>query len=144
MKIRVLLFTALLGLFASFGHAADKLYADGSVWTVTTVKTVTGHGDEYLNSLQSSYKALMDEAKKQGLILSYKVLSGEAANKQDWDILLLVEYKNMAALDGIDEKFDAIDQQVIGNTDKQNALRDKRQPIREILGGKLVREVVFK
>jgi hypothetical protein len=58
-----------------------------------------GRGDEYYNDLRASLKRQLDEAKRQGLILSYKVISPDATNPSDWNLLLVVEYKNMAALD---------------------------------------------
>jgi len=111
---------------------------------VTLVKTSYGHGDAYLTGLQSSYKQLMEQAKKDGVILSYKVLAGTNANKADFDMMLLVEVKNMAALDTIDDKLDALEEKVEGNTAAQDSLRDKRVAMREILGSKLMREVLFK
>lgn len=86
----------------------------------------------------------MDEAKTQGLILSYKILSGISANPDDWDILLMVEYKNLAAMEGNEEKWDAIQAKVVGNEDAQGKLRDNRVKMRMIYGGKLLREVVYK
>jgi len=144
MKMRSFLVAALVGLFALQLNAAEKAYSDGNVWMVTMVKTSYGHGDAYLSGLQSSYKQLMEQAKKDGVILSYKVLAGANANKADFDMLLLVEVKNMAALDTIDDKLDAIEEKVVGNTAAQDSLRDKRVAMREILGNKLMREVIFK
>lgn len=89
-------------------------------------------------------KGVMDEAKTQGLILSYKILSGTSANPDDWDILLMVEYKNLAAMEGNEEKWDAIQAKVVGNEDAQGKLRDNRVKMRMIYGGKLLREVVYK
>ena len=48
------------------------------------------------------------EARKQHLILSYKVLGGNPASRDDWNLMLLIESNNWAAFDGADAKFDAI------------------------------------
>ncbi len=85
-----------------------------------------------------------EEAKKEGLILSYKILSGPAANKDDWDLLLMVEYKNLAALDGVAEKFQALQRKLIGPEEQQKAGYAKRSELREILGDKTVRELILK
>lgn len=127
---------------ASF--AQNRTYKDGSVWSVSTIKSETGQTVTYLNSLKTSWKGVMDEAKTQGLILSYKILSGTSANPDDWDILLMVEYKNLAAMEGNEEKWDAIQAKVVGNEDAQGKLRDNRVKMRMIYGGKLLREVVYK
>src|SRR3979490_1255905 len=68
---------------------------EGPVWTITMVKTKYGMTDDYLKGLAKTFKGTLDEAKKQNIIMDYKVLIGDAANAQDYDILLLVESKNM-------------------------------------------------
>jgi hypothetical protein len=86
----------------------------------------------------------MEEAKAQGLILSYKILSGTSSNPDDWDIMLMEEYKNLAAMEGNDEKWEAISAKVVGNDDAQGKLRDARVNMRSIYGVKVFREVVYK
>ena len=36
--------------------------------------------------------------------MDYKILLGDCSNPQDFDVLLMVEFKNMAAFDGLREK----------------------------------------
>ena len=100
--------------------------------------------DEYLKGLAKTFKGGLDEAKKQGLVLDYKILIGDAANPQDFDILLMVESKNMAALDNAREKFDPIARKIEGAPDQQRATATKRLEIREIMGSKLMREITLK
>jgi hypothetical protein len=119
-------------------------YIEGSVWDVTLIKVKHGMGDEYLRSLASTWKVENEEAKKQGLILSYKILSGSAANETDWDLMLMVEFKNMASLDGADEKFRAIDPKIYGTEEQMKTLLVKRVEIREVFGDKLMRELILK
>src|SRR2546425_9967442 len=78
---------------------SDAPYTEGPVWGITMVKTKPGMSDDYLKALAKIYKSTNDEMKKQGLIMDYKVLLGDNSNPQDFDILLLVEFKNMAAFD---------------------------------------------
>src|SRR4029450_4761591 len=87
--------TALTGLCRA---QSDAPYTEGSVWTITMVKAKAGMTDEYLKGLAKTFKGAMDEAKKQDLIMDYKILLGDAATPQDFDILLMVESKNMGAL----------------------------------------------
>ena len=86
----------------------------------------------------------MDEAKKQDLIMDYKILIGDAATPQDFNILLMVESKNMAALDGFREKTDPIARKIEGTPDQQRATQTKRLDIREIMGSKNMREITLK
>jgi hypothetical protein len=136
---------ALLIAWAKLCSAqSDAPYTEGPVWNLTMVKAKYGMGDEYLKGLAKTFKGTLDEAKKQNLILDYKILLGDAANAQDFDILLMVESKNMAAFDNSREKFDPIARKIEGNPDEQRATATKRLDIREILGSKLMREITLK
>jgi len=108
------------------------------------VKTKTGMGDDYLKALATIFKSTNDEAKKQGIIKDYKILIGDAATQQDYDILLMVEYPNMAALDGLRDKTDPIGAKMVGGEDQQRQLAVKRLEIREIMGDKTMREITLK
>jgi len=119
-------------------------YTEGGVWQITMVRTKPGMGDDYLKSLAKTFKATSDEAKKQGIITDYKILSGEAATSQDFNLLLIVEYPNMATLDGLREKTEPIFDKIMGTEDQQRQLAVKRVEIRDITGNKLMREITLK
>ena len=119
-------------------------YAEHSVWAITLVKTKAGLDDDYLRSIAQTFKGTMEEEKKQGLIMDYKVLIGDASDRNDFNILLMVEYKNMAAFDGLREKTEPIMAKVLGGQDAQRQLAVKRLDVREILGTKTMREVILK
>jgi len=135
------LFVAWSGLCSA---QSDAPYTEGPVCQITMVKTKYGMTDDYLKGLANTFKGTLEEAKKQNLILDYKILIGGAANPQDFDILLMTSSKNMAALDNAREKFDPIAQKIEGNLDQQRATATKRLEIREIFGGKLMREITLK
>ena len=133
-----------LGIASVCSAQSDAPYTEGPVWNITMVKAKFGMGDEYLKGLAKTFKGALDEAKKQNLILDYKILLGDAATPQDFNILLMVESKNMAALDDAREKFDPIARKVEGTPDQQRATAVKRLDIREIMGSKLMREITLK
>ena len=144
-KLQIVALAALsLGIASLCSAQSDAPYTEGPVWNVTMVKTKTGMTDEYLKGLAKTLKASLEEAKKQNLVVDYKILLGNAATPQDFDILVMVESKNMAAQDNAREKFDPIARKVVGTTDQQQALQVKRLDIREIVGTKLMREITLK
>jgi hypothetical protein len=147
MKKLLILTLSLTTLVAFSGLCraqSDAPYTEGSVWNITMVKAKYGMGDQYLKGLAKTFKGTLDEAKKQNLIISYKILLGDAASPQDFDILLMVESKNMAALDNGREKFDPIAKKIEGSVEEQEKTATKRVEIREILGSKLMREITLK
>jgi hypothetical protein len=93
-----------------------------------------------------SWQAVADEGKKAGYVLSSKILYGQAANPQDFQLILMVELKNMAALDDIRAKQDEALQKVLGSNFEQASkdLATKRVEMREIYGTKIVREITLK
>jgi hypothetical protein len=144
-KLQIVALAALSLGFASVCSAqSDAPYTEGPVWNITMVKAKPGMGDEYLKSLAKTLKLSLEEAKKQNLILDYKILLGDDATPQDFNILLMVESKNMAALDNAREKFDPIARKIVGTTDQQQTIAVKRLDIREIMGSKLMREITLK
>ena len=123
---------------------SDAPYTEGPVWTISMIKTKPGMADDYLKNLAQIYKAVNDEAKKQGIIMDYKILLGNDSTPQDFDILLMQEFKNMAAFDGLRDKTDPIARKLIGSEDVQRQGAVKRMEIREIMGNKLMREITLK
>jgi len=119
-------------------------YNEGPVWTVTMIKTKTGLADEYFKQITGTVKPVYEEEKKEKIILDYKILNGEAAGPQDFNILILVEYPNWAAFDHLRDRMDPIVEKVMGSQDQRRDTAIKRLDIREILGTKTMREITLK
>ena len=66
----------LIALFAvSAAQADDRVYNDGgSVWTVSYIETKPGYFDEYIANLNQIWRRYLDEQKKDGDVLSYKMI----------------------------------------------------------------------
>ncbi len=136
----------VLGLLLAFtvnAQAQNKEWKEGSVWDVTMIRIKPGAEDDYLKSLHNTLKVMYDEAVKQGLILSYKILTGSSANRDDYDTMILVEYKNMAAMEGHDAQWDAIKVKALAASGGEKTVMQMRVDQREILGQKTMREIIF-
>jgi hypothetical protein len=119
-------------------------YTEGAVWDITMIKTKAGMSDDYLKQLAQGLKPIYDEEKKQKLILDYKIMMGDAASPHDFDILIMVQYANMAAFDGLRDKIDPIANKIMGGEDQRRSTMVKRMDVREILGTKTMREITLK
>ena len=97
----------------------------------------------YLNYLAGPWKANQEAAKKEGLIISYKVLSVEGHNPGEWNLMLMTEYKNLATMEANEDKGDALAQKMIGNDEKQMQGYKERLEIREVVGDRLAREIIL-
>jgi hypothetical protein len=138
-----------VALFLSLALPAQSIaqglpFTEGSVWSVGFVKTKPGMTNDYYRNLAANWRMMNEAAKKDGLVLSYKILYSPAANTEDWDIMLLIEYKNMAAMDGMAEKMEILGAKMMGTEDVRRTGAIKRNEIRDILGGKLAREIILK
>lgn len=123
---------------------AQEHYTEGPVWRCSLVRVKEGQMDAYLTSLRESSKPLIDQEKKDGLIMDYKIFLKETKeNSQDWDIAVCVLYKNHAALDGLAAKAEGVRDKVSSKKTMQD-VADKRTAIREILSSMLMQEVTLK
>jgi hypothetical protein len=146
MVIRLRLFAAILLLaFASSSFAQDEhAYTEGPVTNISYVKIKPGMFDTYMSYLQKTYKQVMEEQKKAGLVLSYGIYSATARSPHDADLYLTITYKNWAAFDSLTEKTDAITRKVWGSLAKSDEAAIDREKMREILGGEVVQELILK
>ena len=119
-------------------------YIEGPVWSISFVKTKAGLGDDYFRQISQTVKPVYEAAKNQKIILDYKILDGDAMGANDFNIMIMVEYPNMAALDGLRDKMDPILEKAMGSEDQRRATAVKRLDIREILGTKTMREITLK
>lgn len=149
----VLFFSLLLALLCFFSFdkifAQDKdHYKEGTVWTITFVRTVANKTNDYLSGLAQTWVATMEEAKKEGLIVSYKILQGNPANEADFNLMLMIENKNLASLDPDetrDAKFDAIEKKIKEKMgDMYQSSITNYEEIRKLQGTKIMREQYLK
>jgi hypothetical protein len=119
-------------------------YTEGGVWALSMIKTKTGLTDEYFKQITGTVKPVYDEAKKEKLILDYKILNGEASSPHDFNILILVEYPNWAAFDTLRDKMDPLLTKVMGSEEQRTQMAVKRLDVREIVGTKTMREITLK
>jgi hypothetical protein len=128
----------------SIARAEDPPYSEGHVWNLTFIRVKPGMLDVYIKDIFSTYKKAMDEAKQKGLILSYKFLVGNSSNKEDANFIVIEEYRNFGAYDGLQPKFRQIFEALVGNEEKRVQLSSDRGSIREILGSKDMQEIIPK
>jgi hypothetical protein len=124
---------------------AQEHYTEGPVWRVQLIRVKPTQMDAYLTSLQQTTKPLIDEEKKQGMIMDYKVFLKQTKNSpEDWDICVAVEYKNYAAMDGLTAKGEMFRDKILGGKAQGQQLSEKRAEIREIVSSELMQEIFLK
>ena len=135
--------------FEQISAQEEDLYEGGTVWSLTFVRTGANKSDTYLKGLANTWVATMEEAKSEGLIVSYKILQGAAANEEDFNLILMIENKSMGEFDPNKEreaKWDAINKKVkekMGDQEFDTVVANY-DDIREMIGTKIMREIHLK
>jgi hypothetical protein len=123
---------------------AQEHYTEGPIWRIQLIRVKPTQMDAYLTSLRQSTKPLIEEEKRQGMIMDYKVFLKETKNNpEDWDICVAIQYKNHAAMDGLAAKGEAVRDKIMGKQAAQQ-LGEKRAEIREIVSSELLQEIFLK
>ena len=124
---------------------AQEHYTEGPVWRVQLIRVKPNQMDAYLSSLRQSTKPLVEEQKKAGVVMDYKIFLKETKNTpEDWDICVAIEYKNHAAMDGLAAKGEAARDKILGSKQAAQQLGEKRAEIREIISSELMQEIFLK
>jgi L-rhamnose mutarotase len=141
----LLLLAAILTISASVTRAEeDHAYTQGPVVIVSFVRTEPGMFEEYMHYLAKTYKHVMDEYKKQGIVTDYAIYQALPRSPQDADLILTVTYKNMAAFDNLQARTDPIAKEVFGSLAKGAAASADRGKMRKELGVQMVRQLILK
>ena len=147
MRIRRLLVfcvvVAILILGISVYAQVKRPYQNGSVWNISFIRMKPGMESAYLSYLAGSWKANQEALKKEGLILSYKVIATEGHTTGDWNVMLMTEFKDLATMEANEDKSDIVSQRVVGDDEKQRQGYRDRVEMREVMGDRLGREIVL-
>lgn len=126
-------------------QASTRAYTQGPIGVMTYAKTKPGMFDRYMAYLAGPYKTEMEAEKAAGIIQDYAILTSEARTPADHDVLLIVLYKNWAALDGLQDRTDAVANRALSSTPQQ---RDQqfidRGAMREILGNRTYQRLMLR
>jgi hypothetical protein len=103
---------------------AAPLKAEKPVWALEFIKVKPGMFAATMGYLDDNWVRLCAEAKRQGAVLNYNRVAdnrrerfpADESSDNDWDILLMIEYKNQAAYDGREKLFDSILKRLPNNT----------------------------
>ena len=138
-----LLIVFVLTVSAVVVAQVNRPFRNGSVWSISLIKMKPGMETAYLNYIAGDWKREQEALKKDGQILSYKVITTETHGSNDWNIMLMSEYKDLATMEANEAKADNLAQSVIGNDEVQMKGYRERLQIREVLDVRTAREIVL-
>ena len=139
----ICLSVCLLLLGASLYAQMARPTHDGTVWQLSFIRVKPGMDSAYNKYLATDWKKEQEALKADGMILSYKVIGTEAHSPSDWNLLLMVEFKDLATLEANQDKADALLQKMFGGDEKVMQGYKDRSEIREVMGTRLGRQIIL-
>ena len=142
------LFLFAIAASAQTPSATPPATTPGNVTRVTYFDVLPGKNNDFTTFIRTHSVPIMEEQKKQGLILNYGYFTKPTTDGPgDWDLGLLVTYKNYA--DAVDfsaernAKFDAIGLAHYGTADARTKANDSLIGMRTVVSSELVRALTF-
>lgn len=135
----------ILGLgILPFSAHAQMNYTQVSVYRIVKVRILPGKTTDFYKAFAYAPK-IWEAEKAAGLLLDYKILHSvnyEGADK--YDIEYILHFKNMAALDTVNEDVQPIVAKVYGTAENRAAMAKLQAESGETVSSELVREIALK
>jgi hypothetical protein len=129
---------------AASAQTAERVYDNGPVWVISYVETKPGMFDDYMAYLSTKWREVNEADKKAGVVLDYKVLAVDSPRDHEPDVILMIQFKNMAVFDRPLAEMEATSAKAFGSVVKSNQAFASRESMRTNRGGLTTREVLFK
>lgn len=143
--IAVMAFAAMLLPTLSLAQSMPvRPFHDGPVWDITFVKAKPGVALNYMNYLATEWKTEQEALKKAGLILNYMVIQTESHSPNDFDLMLMTQFKDLASMEANQDKAEAVATKALNSNDQKMIQGyQERASWREIIGDRLAREIIL-
>ena len=147
-KYKLLSTIVMLAILAHGGSAAAQTaqlaldtYEEGPVWQIMTFRTQPGKTELQLRNIATVWEHQLKLAVQKGVLEDYKVLTKWSSNPDDWNIMVIEIFPNMASYDTFWQDWAAIDAATV-DTDEYKARMDGLQSTgTQFLGTVFAREV---
>ena len=146
LSLSMLSFTLVLpsAVNGQTARVALETYEEGPVWQIMTFRTGPGKTELYLKNMATVWEHQLKLAVEKGVLIDYKVLTKWSSNPDDWNVMVIEIFPNMASYDRFWEDWAAIDAETIDTPEFQERF-DRLEPTgTEFLGTVFAREVRLK
>ena len=115
-----------------------------SVYRITKVRILPGKSSDFYKVFAYAPK-IWEAEKAAGLLLDYKIMhSVNLEGPEKYDIVYILHYKNMAALDTLMEDVQPVVAKVYGTPENRAAMAKMQSETSEVVSSELVREIALK
>jgi len=142
----VLFFMALQQpVYSQTARTALETYEEGPVWQMMTFRTAPGKTELHLKNIATAWEHQLKLAVKKGVLVDYKVLTKWSSSPDDWNIMVIEIFPNMASYDTFWEDWAAIDVETVDKPEFRERLASlKTTADTQFLGTVFAREVRLK
>lgn len=129
--------------WAQDAKAALDTYREGPVWQIMTFRAPPGKRETHLRNLATVWEQQAKLAKEMGFLLDYKILTKWPANPDDWNIMMIEIFPNMAAYDTFWENWLKVDELTQYSPEFTERMDSLQKTGTEWLGTVFAREVAL-
>ena len=149
MEYYVRILSVIMLLFTVSSHAELEVYKDYDLGTeiisMTTIKVDPNMGDTYLEGLRDSWVKAVKIQKELGYIKDWKIYASELPQSGDFNMVLMVMFKNSAELEPDQKKYEAFMEKWGDDNQKKSQEISKSYPnVRSLTGEYRLREIMLK
>lgn len=134
---------AMLVAGTAVAQDAPRAWKPVSVWRVSSIEVMPGRADDYMRVLSTAWKAQRLANQKSGHEKSYKIMWTDDQRDGQPNLVLMIEYPNMAALDRPPEEDDKVNAAIAAQGIKGASVAE-RDAMRKQRGSRMYHEVTLK
>jgi hypothetical protein len=147
----VLAFSLLIGLWVFPGSASGQTarialetYEEGPVWQIMTFRTQPGKTEQQLQNIATVWEHQLKLAVEKEVLVDYKVLTKWSSSPDDWNIMVIEIFPDMASYDTFWKDWAEIDSETVDLPEFQERFKLMQKTGTEFLGTVFAREVYLK
>ena len=125
-------------------RVALDTYEEGPVWQIMTFRTAPGKTELYLKNVATVWEHQLKVAVQRGVLVDYKILTKWSSHPDDWNVMVIEIFPNMASYDSFWEDWAAVDAQTVDTPEYQKRLDGLEPTGTQFLGTVFAREVRLK
>ena len=115
-----------------------------NVSRVILFKVNPGQRLAFDQDMMSNLIPIYEQEKTAGIITGYQLFNNVTAdNPNDWNVAIIFNYANYAALDTLGDRADPIELKHYGSAAKRQAAGEHRNQIRTVVSNRLIRSISY-
>ena len=130
--------------YSQTARVALETYEEGPVWQIVKFRTAPGRTEAYLKNIATVWEHQLKLAVETDVLIDYKVLTKWSSSPDDWNIMVIEIFPNMASYDTFWKDWAAIDAETVDTPEFQERFERMEDTGTQFLGTEFAREVFLK